>query len=176
MATTARSGQLVGDIMATNNAINQKQPVPSWFIYLASTVYDVTGNGDSYIVSYDTSLYLNGGVTYAAPFVTIPTSGYYLINFGTLFSGVLSTHTTISNTIVCNTSGNILHIIIMGENGNKLKVGTDTSRSNNSIIYLAAGSTVSIKVDAINGPKVVDVIGSSAPNYVTWMSGNLLEK
>jgi hypothetical protein len=29
--------------MATNNAVNQQQPVPSWFVYLNTTVNNVTG-------------------------------------------------------------------------------------------------------------------------------------
>ena len=34
--------------MKTNNVINQSKPIPSWFVYLANTVSNVTGDATAF--------------------------------------------------------------------------------------------------------------------------------
>jgi len=166
MATMARAGQLIGDYMATNNALNQRQPVPKWFLYLNTTLTDITGDFNSYSIVYDTTLYASEGVTVVSDNVTVPISGYYLLTAGTKVSGITASHTRVTL--------NIGGVRYYGNNPDVIDVGTSYSITCNAILYIASGSSCNVEISFVSGPKVIDIIGAAAPNYVTWFSGQLL--
>lgn len=155
--------------MATNNAVNQQQPVPSWFVYLNTTVNNVTGAAADYTIAYDTTLYAIGGVTHLAGVVTVPLSGYYLLSSGIKVGGLTSSHTAFNLT-----SGSVAGARYYLGSPAKIKVGDKLSCTSNVFVYIAAGATAITSVYCAPGTKVVDVIGAAAPNYVTWFSGKLL--
>lgn len=155
--------------MPTNNSINLIKPIPRWFIYLANTQANVLGGAVTYNYPFDTVLYAEGGVTYLSPSITIPTSGYYLINAGFKMSGLDATNTSVTMSFFIPTQ-----TIHMDDSGAVIRdAANSTSYSSSEITYLNAAETCHISSN-VNGNVGVSLVGGAAPDYVTWFSGTFL--
>lgn len=156
--------------MATNNAVNQQQPVPSWFVYQNATLSNKGGAGGNYNIPFDSVKYLNGGVTYAAPFVTVPIAGYYYITSGILLDGVAAAH-AVWNFNVTSTSLNNRYY---GWKPGTVKVGSQVSGSTSQITHVTTGASNFCMVMMVEGgTATIDILGGANP-YLTWFSGVLL--
>lgn len=78
---------------------------PCVFAYLSSNVTNVTGNGTTYIIPFDTILYENGGSNFntTTGVYTVPMDGNYLIASAMLMNNMLN-----------SANGNLSGIVVNG--------------------------------------------------------------
>lgn len=140
---------------------------------MASTVSNVTGDGTSYNVNFDTEVFDVaggfGGDTYSAF-----CAGRYIFTWCVGYTGLLNTHTRHDTGIVQKRSGSTIQEITkvsnpyaQGSNG-----GLNYSESGSAELLLEEGDTVNLVANVSGGTKVVDILGAST--RYTWWSGHYI--
>lgn len=164
MATMARAGQLIGDSMATNNAINVQGPTPSFRVRLSGNQSNVTGDSTVYTIPFDTVIYdLTSSFNTTTHVFTVPLDGKYLFNFSARIYGFNATHTQGYFYITVNSDTYI------GWEGNVYATSTTNATRNCTLLLdLTAGDTVKGQLQVDNGTKTVDLYGNERS---TWFSG-----
>ena len=161
----------VGSALGTNDAFvmtsggNNTMPLqPAFSAYLSSTANDVTGDATVYTVAFNTKIfdqqtnYNTGTYTFTAP-----VTGHYIFSVIYLIGGLTASHTRGYNGIV--TTSKSFYTDTM--NYTALKNPSNQLAVNNAVfVAMTAGDTAYAAIGVDNGTKVVDIIGSSAPNTV----------
>lgn len=140
-------------IDASNRQTNTSQPCFS--VYPSATLTDVTGDGTTYNIVYNTTAFDQGsnfsGMTY-----TCPVSGKYLFTGVVGFSGLLGTHTSLL-VVIQNVTTATLYTVA-NENPATDLVSTQYGVNFSKIISCAASDQIRILVNVGGGTKVVDIL------------------
>lgn len=167
--------------MATNNSTNTYITPTSGQIlspgqcvfnaYLSSTQADVTGDGTSYTVVCDTEL-MDQGANYnnGTGVFTAPVTGNYCFIASVCFADVGVAHTNF-----------FLQFTLTGKafqqgyfNLGAIQATGNFQHQITALTPMAAGDTASLLVNVNNGTKVVDVVGGTTVNTLTFFSGYLV--
>lgn len=174
--------------MATNNSVNNKlgpsgslimssqgfmilPQQPSFLCYLSTNLTNVTGNGTSLAINFDTNLYDKASNVSNGIF-TAPIAGIYQFNFSiTLLQSTLSTSTAFTVAIQTD-SGTYIPVAINPTSNASVLANLGVSGS--VVCSLDIGDSAAIVV-TVSGllAATVGVAGSSGP-FVTYFSGALL--
>jgi hypothetical protein len=158
MATMARAGQLIGDHMATNNAVNLNKPICSFYAYRYYNDSNCTGDGTAYPIIYHHRIWDNTlDYNEATGVFVVPKKGIYRIDASVLLSNLDAAHTEGFLQLINSTSG-------VTYTGNIINVGaaphgTEYSLTLSRIIQADAGDNLNTSVTVSGGTKTVEVSG-----------------
>lgn len=138
----------------------------SFLAYNSLTYSNVTGDGTTVTVNYDTEVFDIGGY-FGNDMFTAPVTGRYLLTATVALVGLTSSHTQASINIVTSlrTYSRVMNPYTMAYSG-------QYTAHHAMIVNLNAGNTAYITVSVSGGSKVVDIYGASIPS--TAFSGILL--
>ncbi len=135
--------------------------------YKGSETVDVTGDGTSYAVPFDTEVF-DTGADYASNTFTAPSTGKYLLIVAVSFEEMVDT-TFVSGTLNIITSNRTYSSYF----GPQRNVVNDLGQHQLVVIAdMDASDTASITTVIAGGTKVLDVYGTTAP--LTYFMGALL--
>jgi hypothetical protein len=151
-------------IDASNRMTNTSQP--AFMAYLSATASNVTGDGTTYQIAYDTVVYDTAGgfTTGGSAHYTFPVTGKYLISFGTTSQGVALGTSGIFNIVATSRTFQKLETIVAAS------VLCDTMTA---LVDATANDTVNITAAIFGGAKTGNILGSASP-YYTWVTGVLI--
>ncbi len=141
---------------------------PSFLTFLTTTVTNVTGDGTTYIIVFDTEVFDQGGDLSGATF-TAPITGRYLF-CGTQLSGGLSA-STFDQQFRINTSNRVYYAEY--KSSSPRDSGDQLSSSTSALVDMDALDTANLMVRWAGGAKVVDIIGNGT-DVGTTFSGSLI--
>ena len=165
IAVTQAAGSSTASIALTSPFFNTSQPLFS--AYLSTTQTNVTGDGTSYPVVFDTVL-INQTSSYnnATGTFTAPTTGNYMFN--TLIQGLNG-----------GASGKILqcYMVLTGVTylvgWQLMAAGGNSSAGTTIVVPLTAGNTVVVNAKAVTVGLDISVIGGNTP-VVSFFNGYLM--
>lgn len=154
-------------IDSSNRQTNTSQPC--FLARVSGTPSNVTGDGTTYTMLFDTSVFdQNSNYTAGSGTFTAPIAGNYQFNVFISLSGYLVTHTltqmywVFTGATYQQNQGALFPL--KDSNGNIGFNGT-------FIKNMAANDTLKIEINVSGGTKVIGVVGS---NVYSWFSGSLL--
>jgi hypothetical protein len=141
-----------------------RDTVPAMFAYLNTPVSNVTGNGTTYVIKFDTVLFGSGYNT-ATGLYTVPVAGNYLLcgsfKYTTIINGANG------NLATLNQSGFAYRISEYATTASKTLSNTFCTNGMN-VVTAAAGDTLSMSAQLNNGSTAsVGIAGGNAP-YISW--------
>ena len=158
MATMARAGQLIGDFMATNNAVNLNKPICSFYANRYYSDANCTGDGTAYPIRYHYRIWDNTlDYDEVTGVFVVPKKGIYRIDASVYISSADVAHTEgflqlINSTSGVTYTGNIINV------GAALH-GAQYSLTLSRIIQADAGDNLNTSVTVSGGTKTVKVVG-----------------
>lgn len=143
--------------------INTKQPC--FTAYNSSIRTDVTGDGTSYTLIFDTELFDQGGNFDGTSTFTAPQTGKYLFTTTILAQQAVATMSVLGQIVTTGATYSIYNsdVAVVGNNDVPMSV----------IAAMTAGDTCVVKVVFSNGTKIVDIYGAGG-DIRTSFSGCLL--
>ena len=149
--------------MATNNAINLLEPIPSCASKNNADQVDVTGNGTVYAIQYTNEIYDNGNNFDAVSTFTAPRAGLYLVTTSYWISGVAG-HTDCRAYLK---SGGATHFFFINNPTSGTWYTNSHRTVSSTVCYAGAGQDILIYLLVSGGAKVIDLQGATASAYDT---------
>ncbi len=134
----------------------------NWSVQLSGNISNVTGDGTTYTILYDTTNFNNGGGSYAAGtgIYTFPATGVYQINvLNFLFGGGVADTVIIGNLLINGATNVRLFDANPGSLG--LTVNGEFMQSASFLYSAAAFATIRVQVAVNGGTKNVGVAGGT---------------
>lgn len=138
---------------------------PAFIAYLASSVTNVTGDGTTYQVVYDTTLLNTGsGFNTGTGIFTAPSTGLYLLMFQASFTSVSALNIDMGSSIqVIGTSAKTYNMIdinpgIIRDSVNQMRINGQT------LAQMTAGDTAQVNVTLYDSTKTVGLDGTGNLN------------
>jgi len=150
--TLAGNGGTTGITISANGEVTMTAQ-PAVLAYNSATDLNVTGDATTATIDLDTEVF-DQNADFATDTFTAPVAGRYLISFNIHLAGLTSAETLIQGQ--ANASNRLFQELIQQD-------GTLTEQSvgGSPIIDMDASDTVTIRVIASNGTKVVDIQGAA---------------
>jgi hypothetical protein len=158
--------------MATNNAINKVNPLPSFMARPSSNILNVTGDGTYYIGIFDKILFdnTNSYNNSTGQFIA-PIDGYYFFTCCIQFSGLTINHYIAGfNPII-----NVIGLQNTAGSAQNWKTNTnDLSLIASGMGYLNKGQTAGFALEFAGSTKTVYILTTSDAVPDSWFSGHLI--
>ncbi len=136
----------------TNSGKHRASGQPAFFAYNTTAPQNVTGDGTTYSVVFDTELYDNDN-NFASSTFTAPISGIYQFNAEVLMQNAIATMTAQINLVTTSQQYNCWNNGACWAGNNDLLLS--------KCVKMSAGDTATISVAFGGGTKVVDVYGTA---------------
>lgn len=156
------------DFSAMRALLNSTRP--QFFAYLSSVQSNVTGNGASYTVAFDTE---DGdvGSNFASNTFTATIEGWHFFHTQVYLQGLASGNTAGDLALIA--SGSRHYFVADANLGAMRDANNELSLGGSAMVYLTNGQTVTVRLRVFNGASdTVDVYGSSL--RATYFMGYLL--
>jgi hypothetical protein len=156
--------------MATQNAINRKEPATIFQAYYSATTGVVTGDGTVFTLDFDstqcdTDSNVSGGV------FTVPKNGTYMLGMNLRLAGLTAAHT--SCLLQIGKAGLYLDSSLINI-GQLITAAGEYSASMNGILTLSAGDTITSIVTVSGSNKTVTVVSNGSGQPDSWFYGYLI--
>ncbi len=152
--------------VATTGEINF--PLQSAFLaYNSVTDSNVTGDGTSFTLDFDTEVF-DQNSDFSADVFTAPVTGRYFFTTALRMEGVLSTHTVADYRIV---TSNRTYFCQCPAPSKVFDPNTNVSYAITAFADMDAGDTADVRITVSNGTLVIDITGGST--LTTYFAGNL---
>lgn len=140
------------------------ETVPAMFAYLNTPVSNVTGNGTTYVIKFDTVLFGSGYNT-STGLYTVPVAGIYLCCGSFKYTNIINGAN--GNLAVFTQNGSAYRISEYATTATKTNSNTFCTNGMN-VFTAAAGDTLSMSAQLNNGSAAsVGIAGGTAP-YISW--------
>ena len=141
---------------------------PAFLVILTSNKNNVTGDGTTYTISWDSEIYDQGG-DFASNIFTAPITAKYKFEGSVLIGGLTSSDTNgaflfISSTRIYRCQQDFY---------NQRNASSEMSAYHTVYELMDAADTMTMKIRVDGSAKVSDVLSSGATDPETWFSGNL---
>jgi hypothetical protein len=169
--TVASASGTVIQALDSGEVTNPLQP--RFRAYVSSDILNVTGDGSSYSIVYDTESYdIGSDFDTSTGIFTAPVDGLYLFTVSIFLEGLLATHTRSQCSL--NISGGSVGVVfgISSSAAERSDLGSLTY-SASTTGYMSSGDTAYVNVVVLNGAKSVD-IGGNAGGGLNVFTGTLL--
>ena len=140
---------------------------PAFLAYNSVTDSNVTGDGTSFTLDFDTEVF-DQNSDFAANVFTAPVTGRYFFTTALKMSGILITHTVADYSIV---TSNRTYFCNCPAPSKVFDNNTAASYSITALADMDAGDTADVRIAVFNGTLVIDIIGQAT--LMTYFSGNL---
>ncbi len=137
----------------------------SFLAYLSTTASNVTGDGSTYQVVFDTPVFNNGSAYNPATGVfTAPVTGLYQCNAGAYFSASSNHSDTFIQDFMWNTTA---------YRGSEIPSTQGVALASSGILVnMLAGDTVTIQISQGGGTKTTSIMGLNGSEILTMFSGS----
>lgn len=140
-------------IMSTAGSLNMPLQ-PCFAAYNSTTQSNVTGDGTSYNILFDTTLF-DQATNFSSSTFTAPIAGNYLFTATVAMSVLATTHTSASATLLVAGNG----FALFGINPGAAKTAASTLTLGGSVLAaMTAGSTAIVAIQVTGGTKTVDLV------------------
>lgn len=132
---------------------------PAFLVGLSGDILNVTGDGTSYSIVFNTEIYdQNNDFNSTTGVFTAPVTGRYSFLGTILLAGLTSSHTLGTVYLVCS---NRTPLLTMVSPAVQYNAGASLGINFSSQVDMDAGDTASLQVTVSNGSKVVDITTST---------------
>jgi hypothetical protein len=136
--------------------------IPSFLAYNNAVITNVTGDGTSYTIIYNTEDYdIGGGFNTTTGTFTAPVAGKYMFRTNITLDDVDTVNNTTYYASINCTAGSVL--ISSGSIAAMAGTGTRVGFSGSAILDLAAGNTCAVVVNVSGQVKGIDIAASALP-------------
>jgi hypothetical protein len=159
----AHVNNLQDSVVAIETAVGITGGRPLVSAYVGTTVTNVTGDGTTYTIIFNTEIKdQNANYNNSTGVFTAPSTGMYLVNLNVLVAEIGSAHLQLEVNIVTSNRTYQIH--------NKNPYSVSSSGFCNwpgcAIVDMDASDTLTVTVKVTSGTKVVDVYGGSVYTYL----------
>lgn len=170
-----------GTALGTNNVIQVttageiNYPLqPSFLAYVNPSVANVTGDGTTYTVIFNTEVFDQGSdYNNATGTFTAPVTGKYFFNLTVGSNGLTAAMNLGTCSFSINAGASLWQMWTVNEGG-ALNGGNGASFSGSQILFLTAGDTVNVILRISGGAKTATVEGVSGVTRICIFSGQLV--
>ncbi len=165
MSTMARAGQLIGEHMATNNAINIQGSIPAFSVYVGSTISSVTGDGSEAVIAAGSVIYNTGSCWDSSSYTfTADRAGSFNFNGTINTAPFTSSHTSYNFFARINSNDyTVVQCNPYQTAGTWVYLGTPFSVT----YHLEESDTVQFYVIVSGGTKTVDIKGTKTYSNIS---------
>ena len=157
-------------VIASGGAIT-KPTHPCFGVAVTTTISNITGNNDGYIVVWNTELFDQGSNVSGSTF-TAPVAGKYWFEAQLMLNGVASNHNE-GYIRIKTTNGTIKEYInYFKPSDNETGTNSFTPIAITCMVDMAANQTMVVDLKVMGGSKIIDIDGST--NYHSRWSGYLV--
>ncbi|MFI5332582.1 MAG: hypothetical protein ACHQVS_00605 [Candidatus Babeliales bacterium] len=168
------SGNITNNTGFTVNSggVNYNTKQPAFLAYLSAPVTDVTGDGTTYTVAFNTTLYDQASNFNTGTFTfTAPITGIYCLQSSLIWTGLTVAHTNAFNFIV--TTGTVY--MFGYQNPGINRSSSNTLQTNNTVLAkMSAGDTATVTTRVLNSTLVVGLDQNGSGDPRTTFSGFLV--
>ena len=157
-------------LVITTTGVMTRPLQPCFLAYPSTTITDVTGDGTTYSIVYNSEVF-DQGSNFASNTFTAPVTGKYYLNVSVLFAGLGAGNTSGVISLITSArtySFGYINYGTMRDNGN---FGNQAA---SFVCDMTAADTATVSVAINGGTKVVDIFGNAASTIYTEFSGFLI--